>query len=882
MTLSGGTRLGPYEILGQIGAGGMGEVYKARDTRLERSVAIKTLSPLLSASPESRQRFEREAKTISQLSHPHICALHDVGREGDTEYLVMELLEGDTLSERLAKGPLPLEQTLRYGAQIADALEKAHRMGIVHRDLKPGNVMLTKTGVKLLDFGLARALPRNENPMLTTSPTQANLTEKGAILGTFQYMAPEQLEGKDADARTDIFALGATLYEMASGRKAFSGSTQASLISAILRDEPPAISQVQPMSPPALDRVVKTCLAKDPEDRWQSAGDVGKELRWLGDGSTSGAGVAVPPASRRRLRLLPWALAAASIVAALYLANTLRQKRAIRREPVHSYLLPPEKTTFRLVGDDAALPAVSPDGDRVVYGAGGKLWVHSLRTGFSRALDGTENARSPFWSPDGRSIGFFAAGKLRRVDAAGGGVATICDAPNSRGGSWSPSGAIVFAPDFQSALFRVPAGGGTPQPLTRLDTTMHSTHRWPHFLPDERHVLYLAANHASRDARQWGLYVASVPGGESRRLFSSFSGGQYASGWLLYGADNTLMGIRFDPTSAKTSGEALRVAEGVHYHPGTWRANFSVSSNGVLVHQVAQSGVGGQPTWLDLTGRTLGTVGQRSEAYCPEISRDGRRAAVLLGDPAADVWIYDLERGIHTRLTADIATISAPVWSPDGSEILVVSRGKDGIYSLGAVASDSSGKRREIHRSEDRLEPTDWSPDGQYILVARGALGAAELWALPVADPAKAFAIVVTKGLVTNGQISPDGRWMAYRSSESGRTEIYLTPFPEGGAHWQVSADGGGQPRWSRDGKTLFFVGGNSEFFAASLEMRGSRLEVREIKNLFPINLYGGRGTGLASYVVRPDGQAILAMSGGDATVARVALVQNWDAGLPR
>jgi eukaryotic-like serine/threonine-protein kinase len=883
VAVAAGTRLGPYEILAPLGAGGMGEVYRARDGRLERVVAIKVLPKHMSSSAEVRQRFDREAKTISQLSHPHICAIHDVGRDGDVDYLVMELLEGDTLAERLAKGPLPLEQTLRYGAQIADALDKAHRQGIVHRDLKPGNVMLTKTGVKLLDFGLAKGLADGAaNPMLTTSPTQANLTEKGTILGTFQYMAPEQLEGKNADARTDVFALGATLYEMATGRKAFSGTTQASLISAILRDEPPPISQVQPMSPPALDHVVQTCLAKDPEDRWQAAGDVGKELRWLGAQSASGARAAIAAVPRRGMRrVLPWAIAGLLVLATLFLANELRKAEGRHPEPLHSFLLPPEKTAFRLTGDDAAPVTVSPDGDRVVYGAGGKLWVQSLRTGAAKALSGTEGARSPFWSPDGRSIGFFSEGKLRRIDAAGGPVSTICDAPNSRGGSWSTSGDIVFAPDIRTPIFRVSATGGTPQAVTRVDPKIHTTHRWPYFLPDGRHFLYQATNHNNPRSEQSGIYVASLDGGEARRLVSTFGGGQYASGRLLYSADTSLMAVRFDAASNATSGEPLRVIDDVHYDMGTWRGNFSVSRNGVLAYQVAQAGVGGQLTWIDTSGRVLGKIAEKSEAYAPQISPDGRRAAMVLGDPANDIWIYDLGRGIRTRLTSGAVATPAAQWSPDGSEIIYTSQSQPGRFVLSAIRSDGAGNPREIYSSTERIEPTDWSRDGRFVLVTRGNIGSSDIWVVPLADPAKTSPFVVSPA-ATSAQFSPDGRWVAYRSNESGRTEIYVTPFPTGGARVQISANGATQPRWSSDGRMIYYISPESDLVAASLKIEGPRLEVEETRILFPTNFYFGPRVGLMGYDVRRDGKGFLANSAGDVGAPRVALVQNWDANLPK
>ena len=888
MTIASGSRLGPYEIVSRLGAGGMGEVWKARDARLDRSVAIKVLSTHLAASSEVRQRFEREAKTISQLSHPHVCALHDVGRDGETDYLVMELLEGETLSERLVRGPLPLEQTFRFGSQIADALDKAHRLGIVHRDLKPGNVMLTTTGVKLLDFGLARSAPGvagGSSPGLTASPTQANLTEEGTILGTFQYMAPEQLEGRPADARTDIFALGATLYEMATGKKAFSGSTQASLISAILRDQPPPVSQSQPMSPPGLDRLIRVCLAKDPEERWQSAGDVARELRWLADGSSStstSALVAAPTSAPRRAlsRVVPWSVAALGLLAALFLGIELRRAGRAPREQIHAFVLPPEKTAFRLIGDDGAPVTVSPQGDRLTYGAGGRLWVQSLRTGAVAALAGAEGARSPFWSPDGKAIGFFSEGKLRRVDASGGPVTTLCDAPNARGGSWSSGGEIVFAPDIRSTIYGVAGSGGAPRSITRLDTKIHTTHRWPFFLPDGRHFLYLAVNHNEPRSEQSGIYLGSIDGGAGRRLVSTYGGAQYAAGRLLYGVDTSLMALRLDASNAP-SGEPVRIFENVQFDTGVWRSNFSVSQNGVMAYQVAQEGVGGQLTWLDGNGRVVGRVGEKSEAYALEISPDGRRAAVVFGDPANDIYVYELDRGIRTRLTNGLVVVPAPIWSADGSEILFSSQAKAGTFTLMATPADGSGTRRELYSSVERVEPSSWSKDGRYVLFARGNIGATELWVLPVGDPAHASMLVATH-MGTSAQFSPDGHWVVYRSTETGRIEIFVTPFPSSGAKWQVSSSGGNQPRWSPDGRTIYYVSTDGDLTAVPVDTSHGRLELGEARPLFPANFYPGPRTGLIGYAVRPDGKGFLANSTGDVGAPRVALVEGWDTGLPK
>ena len=868
----------------------MGEVYKARDTRLERTVAIKVLPQHLSSSPEVRQRFEREAKTISSLSHPHICALYDVGNQDGVEYLVMEYLEGETLAERLVRGPLPLEQTLRFGIEIADALEKAHRQGIVHRDLKPGNVMLTKSGVKLLDFGLAKVLlPSSAGRAgggegLTSLPTMAKapLTQEGTILGTFQYMSPEQLEGREADARSDIFALGAILYEIATGRKAFSGTSQASLITAIMSSEPAPISAVHPPAQPALERVVRTCLAKDPEDRWQAAGDVAKELKWVGEGSQ--AGVPAPAKERRDVRRerLAWAVAGLLLLAGLYLAYDLRQLKGSAPRALHSFLIAPGDTTFHSTGDDSAPIALSPDGERVVFGAGDKLWTQSLRTGAAGPLAGTDAGTFPFWSPDSRWIAFFSEGKLKTMEASGGPAQTICDAPNSRGGAWGSSGVIVFTPDVRTGLLRVPAVGGVPAPLTTVDLKMHTTHRWPYFLPDGRHVLYLAANHAKPLSDQSGIYVASLDGKDNRRLLSGFGSAQYASGWLLSVRDTSLMGLRFDPDRLSSSGQPVRIAENVNFDSGVWRGNFTVSGSGVLAYQLAQEAGRGQLTWFDFSGRRLGTIGERSQAYSPRISPDGRRASVILGDPNNDIWVYELDRGVRARLTTGGLVIMSPLWSHDGTQILFASQAGTEDFVLSTMPADGSGQRQVLYRSRERIEPTDWSPDGRAVLCAKGNIGAAQIWVISLTEPAKAFALVPTSAPQNGGQFSPDGRWVAYMSRETGRSEISVTAFPAGGARWQVSGSGGVQPHWSPDGNELYFVSEAGEMMDATVDGRGPRFEVKQVRPLFHVNIYTGPRTAVLGYDVAPDGKRFLVNSAGEAGTPRVALVVNWTAEIPK
>jgi Tol biopolymer transport system component len=881
VTLSTGTRLGPYEILSPLGAGGMGEVYKARDTRLERTVAVKVLPSHLSDSPDVRQRFEREAKMISQLSHPHICALHDVGSQDGVEYLVMELLEGETLSDRLARGPLPLEQTLRYGQEIADALDRAHRQGIVHRDLKPGNVMLTKSGVKLLDFGLAKALePAAAKGSLTSLPTKAALTQEGTILGTFQYMAPEQLEGKDADARTDIFAFGAVLYEMATGAKAFSGTSQASLISAILRDDPAPIAQRQPTSPAALDRVVRTCLAKDPEERWQSAGDLRRELRWIAGGSATGlAAPAIPAAaSVRRPGRAAWIVAGLAVVAAIAAGVALLRARGVRPEPVYAFLDPPPKTGWQLTGDQAAPPVVSPNGSIVAFGGGGELWIRSLRTGEVTPLAGTEGATFPFWSADSRSIGFFSGGKLRTVDATGGPTQALADAPTPRGGTWGPDGTIVYTPDFQGGLFRVPASGGTPKPVTEVDKAHHSTHRWPWMLPDGKHVLYLAASHLNPRSEDSGIYAVSVDGGPSTRLLASYGSAQTVPGWLLSVSEGHLVAWPFDAGRLRVTGKARRIPSDANFDYGTWRGVFSVSRDGILVYQAAQEQARGQLQWMDVSGHLADKVGEPNNSFALRLSPDGTRASVIEGDPNSDLWIYELDRGFRTRLTQSEQVIPTPLWTRDGGEILYVSGtsatvGSD--YKLLRRSAFGGGQVTEIARSKVRIEPTDLSPDGKWLVVDRGVIGATRIWLYPVADPDKAAGMMESPTLQTDGRISPDGRWLSFTQLQGGRVEVFVVAFPSGTGRQQVSAAGGSGARWSLNGRTLYFLSQDNEVMAAALEPQGSMLRLKKAEPLFAVQLFSGpRLSGALE--LAPDGKRFLVNSSGSVEAPSLRIVTGW------
>ncbi|HVE66238.1 MAG TPA: protein kinase, partial [Thermoanaerobaculia bacterium] len=747
MSLSAGTRLGPYELLGPIGAGGMGEVYRAKDTRLERTVAVKVLSSHLAASAESRQRFEREARTISQLSHAHICALYDVGREGETEYLVMEYLEGETLSDRLLKGALPFEQLLRYGVEISDALDKAHRSGIVHRDLKPGNVMLTKSGVKLLDFGLAKAIAPTgltSGAALTALPTQhgSNLTQEGTILGTFQYMAPEQLEGKEADARTDIFAFGCVLYEMATGRKAFSGASQASLISSIMGSEPPPISTVVPMTPPAFDRVVRTCLAKDPDDRWQTAHDVGMQLKWIQEGG-SAAGLPTPVAAGWKSReRLAWGIAvllAFGTIGALLAAARYR-RAAVEVGPIRSSILPPPKAAFRLLGSSGGI-AVSPDGRRLTYSASGPdgkivLWLRPLDATAEQPLAGTDGASYPFWSPDSRFIGFFADGKLKKIDASGGPALALCEAVEGRGGTWQGD-VILFAKRY-SPILRVSASGGAVAEVTKLDPRgEHTTHRWPEFLPDCNRFLYLRSPIGSENERA-AIFVGTLDGSDDRQLLAASSNPVYASGYLLYGRDYNLMAQPFDAKRARGTEEAAPIANNLQYDPVFSRAMFSASQNGVLVFQTGSLVTGSSLVWFDRAGREIGRLGDRQPYLGARLAPDYRRAALSYFDFRGgneDIWIHDLARGVQTRFTFGANREGSPVWSPDGERLAYASN--DGTQPAVLVKPTSGAGREEVlFRTGRPVHPTDWSLDGRFLAVELEATSSTsskyDIWIVPM------------------------------------------------------------------------------------------------------------------------------------------------------
>jgi Tol biopolymer transport system component/predicted Ser/Thr protein kinase len=834
-----------------------------------------------------RQRFEREAKTISQLSHPHICALYDVGNQDGVEYLVMEYLEGETLAERLVKGLLPLAQTLRYGIEIADALDRAHRQGVVHRDLKPSNVMLTKSGVKLLDFGLAKAIvPPESGVSLTSLPTEANLTAEGTILGTLQYMAPEQLEGKEADARTDIFALGAVLFEMATGRKAFSGTSQASLIGAVLHSEPPSVSAVQPMAPPALDRVVETCLAKDPDERWQTAHDAGLELQWIARGSSERA-LAAPRMARKTGREWTiWILVCLVGAFAGWVARDRLRQVPAERAMLRFQVGAPERTTFNVLGRDAGPVAVSPDGSRLAFVAttseGRKLlFVRSLGSLDPEPLAGTQSASYPFWSPDSRSIGFFADGKLRKIAASGGPVQILADAPLGRGGAWNRDGTIVYTPGAYDPLFKVSSAGGDATQLTRIvEPKTEFSHRWPQFLPDGRHFVYLKWGAV---ARTNAFYVGSLDSSEQTLLFQANSNVAYAPpGYLLYLRDETLLAVPFDVKRHRVTGTPVPLAQQVLYYPNTASGAFSVSDDGVLAYQAGAKPVVSQLNWYDRAGKAIGSVGAPGDYEDPRLSPNGKLLAANRIDPAtgvANIWLFGIDAGAATRFTFSSSFEHYPVWSPDGGRI-AFDTNRNGAADLYVKSIAGTAEEEQLLHSGDAKSPTDWSPDGKLLVYERlDPKTRFDLWVLPLGGDREPLPLVRTDSNEVDGRVSPDGRWLAYASDESGRWEAYVAGFSRPGGRWQVSNGGGSQPIWRRDGRELFYLAADRKLMAVSVRS-GTDFEAGSPVPLFQTR---SRYTGNVAYDVSADGRRFLVntLVGAEA-IPPITVIWNWSADLKR
>jgi Tol biopolymer transport system component len=890
MPLPPGTKLGPYEVLAPLGAGGMGEVYRARDTRLERSVAVKVLPPHLSSNPEIRLRFEREARTVSSLNHPHICSLYDVGHQDGIDYLVMELVDGETLAHRLERGSLPPADVLQYGIEISDALDRAHQSGIVHRDLKPGNIMLTKSRAKLMDFGLARATgladPKGRSGLtmeqLTQSPTvAAPLTAEGTILGTFQYMAPEQLEGKESDARSDLWALGCVLYEMASGKRAFAGRSQASLIAAILEHEPTPISELRPMMPAALDRVVRACLAKDPERRIQTAHDVRLQLQWIaGEASQAGELPARLSRARRGSRArerAAWAIGIAAVAIIGFLAGRMMGGSRGNRPITFATPTPQGMTVFT-----PANMALSPDGNLLAFAAydslgASRLWIRALDSLEPRALPGTEGVIYPFWSPDSRMLGFFAGGKLKKVPAGGGPVQVLCDANSGRGGTWNRDGVILIAPSGDGPLHRVSSNGGPSAPLMALDSTRHeSGQRWPCFLPDGRHFLYVSIPPLRGECQ---TYVASLDGKEKKPVLSSSQGAVFAPpNFLVFTRGRTVLAQRFDPGARRLSGEPTAIAELRDVSANLGEPCASTSRAGALLYLDAAP-TRSRLVWFDRAGHEQDAVPVPPGPYSVVwLSPDGRQATIdRQNTPASqDILIIDLVRSTLTQLVTEPGYSRGPVWSRDGQKVFYSSN-RDGPYDFFARSTTRNGSEEVVFKSNVLLKTADdVTPDGRYLVFDQyePATGQ-DIWLLPLVGDRKPVPWLRTPSNENNAAVSPDGRWVTYLSNESGQFEIYVAPFAGGGSRVQVSRGGGGGNTWRSDGKEIIYSGANG-IMAAEVRA-GDQIDVGEPHALFK------PPPGTTGWAPTPDGRRFLLGLPVDTEVPRTpTIVLNWTAGLER
>jgi serine/threonine protein kinase/Tol biopolymer transport system component len=896
VTVAAGSRLGPYEILAALGAGGMGEVYKARDTRLDRTVAIKILPDALAADPQFRERFDREARTISRLDHPHICALYDVGEQDGTSFLVMQYLEGETLEARLKKGTLPLDQALQYAIQIADALATAHKAGIVHRDLKPGNIMLTKAGAKLLDFGLAKAgapvIGRVGLSMLPTTPP--NLTVQGAILGTFQYMAPEQLEGQDADARTDIFAFGAVVYEMITGKKAFEGKSQASLISAIMSFEPPPISTLQPLTPPVLDRVVKTCLAKDPGDRWQAARDLMHELKWIAEAPVPSDARSPLVAGRKGQARAAWT-ATVVLFFTLFFIGVAYFRPGMEVRVQKFSVLPPEKVVMSSSGPNSASRlALSPDGRYLVFGGTsegkGMLWIRALDSLSARPLAGTEGVRSPFWSPDSRFIGFFAQGKLMKIAVSGGPPQPLCPAPRGFGGTWNGEGVILFARDQGDGLYRVAAAGGIPLSATKVDRSSGElSHSYPTFLPDGRHFLYSTTG---MDVENSWIKIGVLDSPESQPLVKVDSNAAYVStstgGYLVFARGETLLAESFDIRKLAISGEPVAVTEELVSHlrsagSTASTAEFAASESGILAYRTSSGFGQSQLVWVDRMGRSVDVIPTLGGYDHVELSPNTKRVAVDRLDPQSgqvDIWLLDVSSGTPSRFTFSPGQFNHAHWSRDGGQLFFTGqRPRPGLYQK----PSTGGTEALVYGSTDGIvSGADWSPDERFIVFRKILPGTqGSLWVSSLSGDREAKPVPQTEARGTNGRFSPDGRWLVYESSDFGRPEVSVQPFPTG-IKTQISREGGVRPRWRPDEKELFYIASDRKLTAVPVVDAQGAFATGTPTALFEIP-FEPSNVNSYPYDVSRDGQRFLVITPPqEAKETPITVVLNWTAALKK
>ena len=881
MALTPGTRLGPYEVVAPLGAGGMGEVYRARDTRLGRDVAVKVLPQHLASSPELRARFEREAKTISGLNHPNICTLHDVGREGAIDYLVMELIEGETLATRLRKGPLPIAETLRIGSAIADALDRAHRASVVHRDLKPGNIMLTKAGAKLMDFGLARvsglAGPGQGSGLTFATLTQSPgigqpLTAEGTLVGTFQYMSPEQLEGKESDARSDLWAFGCVLYEMATGRPAFAARSQASLIGAIMHAEPAPVSQVAPMSPPELDRIVRACLVKDPDDRVQSAHDLKLQLAWLADGASSSSSVAAPrpKLAPRRPGWLAYAIVALAAAGLTALGMLTLRGRTSNPDAAKS---PQRYVLGRAALTPSSAPALSPDGSYVVFS--------TLQTGVRRLvrrelssleatpIAGTEDGSAPFFSPDGAWIGFATASALKKVPAAGGTPQTILSESRINSADWGEDGVIVFTQSEGgggiTALSRVSATGGRAEIVAVLDTSVRESEAWlPEILPGGQNVLISITG----GVPAWRVVGIRPDGTRVPVLDNAILTRYVASGHLLYTdlTSEAVLAAPFDPERMQFTGPAVPLTD-----PIDADYCFDVHANQTLIYvPTAGADVGSQLVWLTREGVASDVMETRDAWTQPRISPDGTRILLRRTGISCELWMYDIERASLARI-AQGSDNHDPIWAPDGRSIVYEVSSAGG--QMVTMTVEGAREVRPAVPTSDRGSPQSWSAGGNLLVFTQPGRGTGtDIWICAMDGARKPAPFLMTEFDEKDPAISADGKWIAYVSNESGSSEVFVRPYPPTGDAWRVSMGGGASPLWSRDGRELYFTSA-TKMMAAPVSTRPT-LAIGK-----PIELFDGgfNGNRARDFDVAADGRFVaINVPGGNAGQRELRVLLDW------
>ncbi|MGH9310074.1 MAG: protein kinase domain-containing protein [Vicinamibacterales bacterium] len=863
MTFVPGDRIGRYEVVARAGSGGMGEVYKARDEQLNRFVALKVIAVGLGDRAEFRQRFTGEARAIAALNHPHICSLYDVGHHGDDDYLVLEYLEGETLATRLANGRLPLPELLGVAIEMADALDYAHRRGVIHRDLKPANVLLTRAGgAKLLDFGLAAlrgaaAAGADAASGLTTKPVP--LTAEGSFVGTLHYLAPERMDGREADARSDIFAFGAILYEMATGKRAFNEPSQARLIAAILAHDPPPIETI-PATPPDLQWIVQNCLAKNPDDRWQSVADISRVLRRLARAPTA------PAAGAARSRVSGWKWVAAAAIAGAALVAALAMRGLTDRTPggdaaedsggVVTFPVAPPSGGFGLTDSSvkSAQFALSPDGRVLAFVAGepvARLWLRTLDALEPHALPGTSGASYPFWSPDGRYIGFFAEERLKRIRVPGGPVETICEATNGRGGTWSRDNEIIFSPGTEHPLLRVRAAGASmPAPFLQLAPDQTAGHRWPQFLPDGRRLLFYVR---SQDVAVQGIYVAPLDGSaKPRRLRAAATNGLYVKEMLLFVLDGVLMAERLNPESLNPEGEPISLGLPVGTSSSFYSA-FSATDNVIATWSGESTS---ELTWFDRKGKPMGTAVGRGHHIDFRLSPDEQRLAFSRVDPGGntpDLWVVDLARDAASRVGSSSATDASPVWSPDGRNIVFRSN-RAKAHALYSRPASQYGDDQLLYSAAHGMYPTDWSPDRSLILYhSRQPLTGIDIQAYDTVTRS-VIPIVRTPLDEAQGQLGPAGL-VAYTSDEPDGLNVFIRR-QQGGDFVRVSTKGGFDPRWRGDGRELFYIAHDGQMMSA--EISHSPLNVIRTSRLFLTSVRPLGSPFSSDYVVSRDGQRFL------------------------